>query len=298
MHIINISKREFKRLNPFQLSRSIIHSEADLYEMDYCGERKIVKTIFTYDKDYYQEKIRTIATLDEYSSYLPRSFTIPDNFIAVRNKIKAFTTPFLNGETLDFILNNPTIPIEEHIYYLTKIGTILEELKKIRKTTPLKELYIGDLHESNIIINRFTKELNIIDLDSSRIGSSFSYTAKYLTPFSLLKHQDKYILNKVIGNGPGFIVPDQNTDIYCYIVMILNYITDDLFKYFNIEDFYTYLNMLNDIGINQELLYIIEKIFTKEDNINPYEYLITLSTKDITNTRESAKKLIKQKKDE
>lgn len=296
MNIINLSKRQYKQLRPFLLSETTIHTDSDLYELNYCGERKVVKTIFTYDKDLCREKVRTIETLDANKSLLPSSFHIPDNLIYVRNRVKAFTTPFVNGETLSHILSNPSIPIKDHIYYLTRVGQILEELSKIRNNTSLKDIYIGDLHEANIIVNQFTKELGIIDLDSSRIGSTFSYTAKYLTPFSLIKlQQDKYIVNQTIGNGPGYIVPDQNTDIYCYIVMILNYITEDLFKYFKIEDFYTYLNMLNDIGINQELLYLIEKIYTKEDNINPYEYLITLTTKDIQLTKETAKKLIKKR---
>ena len=146
------------------------------------------------------------------------------------------------------------------------------------------------------MINIFTKRLGIIDLDSCRIGSSFSYTAKYLTPFSLVKTQpDKYIQNQVIGNGPGYIVPNQNTDIYCYIIMILNYLTGNIFKYFTVDNFHDYLNLLSKLGINPEILYLIEKIVTKDDNINPYEYLLTITEKDLLNTKNAALQIIKKR---
>lgn len=296
MNIIKLTRREYNQLKPYLVSEYITHTEAELYEMNYCGERKIVKTMFTYDKIFHQAKLNTLETLDTYKSYLPESFCIPDNLIAVGRQKKAFTIPFFNGETLSGILKNHNIPIEEHIYYLTRVGEILEELSKIRRTTSLKDIYIGDLHESNVMINIFTKQLGIIDLDSCRIGSRFSYTSKYLTPFSLVKIQpDKYELNQIIGNGPGYIVPNQNSDIYCYIVMILNYITGNIFKYFTLDNFYDYLNLLNTIGINQDLLYLIEKIVTKDDNINPYEYLKTLTTQDIQTTKEAALTIIKKR---
>lgn len=296
MNTIKLSRREYNKLEPFGISTNIIHTESDLYKLTYCGESKIVKTIFTYDKLFHKEKLRTLEELDTYKSYLPDSFCLPDNIITVGRCKCAFTVPYFNGDTLTNILRNPNISIKEHIYYLSKIGEILEQLSKIRRTTSLKDIYIGDLHEANIMINHLNKQIGLIDLDSCRITSTFSYTSKYLTPFSLIKNQpDKYHQNQIIGNGPGYIVPDQNTDIYCYIVMILNYLTGNIFKYFTMDNFYEYLNLLNTIGINQDLLYLIEKIVTKDDNINPYEYLETLTSKDIQNTKDAALTIIKKR---
>lgn len=74
--------------------------------------------------------------------------------------------------------------------------------------------------------------------------------------------------------------------------MILNYLTNDLYRYFSLDNFFNYLTLLNDLGINKELLYLLEKLFTKDDNINPYEYLESLTTQDITFAREAAKMLL------
>ena len=49
------------------------------------------------------------------------------------------------------------------------------------------------------------------------------------------------------------------------------------------------------MGINQDLLYLIEKIATKDDNINPYEYLRNLTNQDIQTTKEAALTIIKKR---
>jgi methionyl-tRNA formyltransferase len=71
MHIINLSKREYKRLKPIILSKPITQTEADLYEFSYDGERKIIKTIFTLDKEFTQAKVETIERLNEYKNINP-----------------------------------------------------------------------------------------------------------------------------------------------------------------------------------------------------------------------------------
>ena len=53
--------------------------------------------------------------------------------------------------------------------------------------------------------------------------------------------------------------------------------------------------MYDNIGINKELLFLIEKIVTKEDNINPYEYLKMLTYQDIQRTKETALTIIKKR---
>lgn len=122
MNIIELSKKEYRNLKPFNVSSSILHTESDLYELDYHGKRKIVKTMFTYDKDFHFEKLRTLETLDTFKYYLPESFLIPDSIISVRRKKEAFTIPYFEGETLNSLLKNHNIPIQTHLYYLKRVG--------------------------------------------------------------------------------------------------------------------------------------------------------------------------------
>ena len=68
-------------------------------------------------------------------------------------------------------------------------------------------------------------------------------------------------------------MPDQNSDLYCYNVMILNYLYQDNITRLSIREFYEYLNYLNSIGMPLELLDSFNKLFDLSDNVNPYEIL-------------------------
>lgn len=66
-------------------------------------------------------------------------------------------------------------------------------MKNIRKYTELKDFYIGDIHEDNFLVDTEKQEIFVADLDSCKIAD-YKVT--------------------------------EETDIYCYIIMILNYLYD------------------------------------------------------------------------
>lgn len=47
----------------------------------------------------------------------------------------------------------------------------------------------------------------------------------------------------------------------------------------NINDFFRYINYLEDIGTNKDFLFSIERIYQSGDNKNPLEYLNSLDIK-------------------
>ena len=57
----------------------------------------------------------------------------------------------VNGVNLSLLLKNKKVSTETQIYYLKKVGEILNKLKYIRETTPLKDFYINDLHDFNFL---------------------------------------------------------------------------------------------------------------------------------------------------
>ena len=88
----------------------------------------------------------------------------------------------------------------------------------------------------------------------------------------------KKTISKIINIAPnGAFIPDENTDLYCYIIVILNFLYGDNIQNFTINDFYNYLEYLQHIGINHELLSIFEKIATGSENENPGELLDSLT---------------------
>ena len=113
-------------------------------------------------------------------------------------------------------------------FYLKKVGQILEHLDKIRKNTDLNVMFINDLHESNFIVNDKNHELYVIDLDSCRIRYTQPTPSKYLTPKTLINSiQGKYQLADADCPTYGYVIADENSDLFCYTMMFLCYIYGD-----------------------------------------------------------------------
>lgn len=67
--------------------------------------------------------------------------------------------------------------------------------------------------------------------------------------------------------------------------MILNYLYDGRIDRLSIEEFYRFINYLDDIEVNKELIESFEKIVVGAPNVNPVNYLDTLSSKQIAKAR-------------
>lgn len=291
MRIITLSKKQYEKLTKLNLPKEVFNTEAQIFDFIYKRERKVLKELFLANGEIFANKLFTLEMLDTYKQYLPKNFYIPDYLTSVNKEIVGFTVPHVEGINLTTILKNSNINSQEHLYYLKAIGELLEELKKIRQYTPLKNFYINDLHDSNFIINPLTKTLNVIDLDSCKIGNNVAFPSRFLTPMALLNYvQGKYKINKK-EIGPGYIFADENTDIYCYIIIILNYLLGKNINNVTIEEFYEYLNYLEKIKISHSLLDSFAKIVNNVPNENPYLYLETLTESQIFRAKENMYKL-------
>jgi serine/threonine protein kinase len=219
--------------------------------------------------------------LSHYKEFLPKNFYIPDSLISVSNEIVGFTIPKCEGITLSTLLQDKNIKVGEKIFYLKQIGGLLEQLKNIRKYTELKEFYINDLHEANFLVNPLNKEIGIIDLDSSKIFNNLPFPARYLTPVSLANNvPEKYIVNPIENFG-GYIVADEDTDLYCYSIMILNYLYGKNVNNFSLDNYYEYLNYLSYLGISQELVDTFAGLVVPKHNTNPLFSLESLTEEQV-----------------
>ena len=189
---------------------------------------------------------------------------------------------------LSTALRSRDISNERKINYLKQIGMILEKMKLRREYTSVSEFYINDLHESNFIIDTNDK-VRVIDIDSCKINDNGIFNSKYLSSKSFIKEVYKYEKNKEGSTNyyedtyhkystdiTGAFVPDENTDLYCYIMVILNFLYEANICNFTLQEFYEYLEYLQTIGVDRELISYFEKITTCSDNINPYELLDSL----------------------
>jgi hypothetical protein len=233
--------------------------------------------------------------LDYYKDILPNSFVVPDNLVSVRGKVVGFTCQKINGYNLSTILSDKKIDKDDKIYYLKSIGDILEKMDNIRKYSELKDLFLADLHECNFMVKPYSRDLFVVDLDSCKIANNLANPARYLTPFSLLNNADhKYKINNN-PSIPAHVIPDANSDLYCYNIMILNFLAGTNINNFSLEEFYDYLNYLEFIGIDKNLLDSFNNIVGYGPNINIREYLDSLTSENIVRSKNNVYKKVKGK---
>lgn len=314
MKIISMSQRKFKELIPLELPKEVFNTEAEIYDFRYKGQDKVFKRLYHQSGQVFANKLYTIEMLDNNKEFLPDNFVCPDYLGTVGGIIEGFTLPKIYGVNLSTLLTDKKMDPSTCIFYLKKVGEILTQLKYIRKTTPLNDFYINDLHDSNFIANLEKGQLTVIDLDSSKIGNNESSPSRFLTPVSLLnnvvgkykiddeditiseeeryeyKYREKYKINE--DGSLGYVIADENTDIYCYIIMILNYLYGKNLNNVSIEEFYNYMNYLEHIGISRELIEAFCTIVSNKDNENPVNLLDSLTNEQIYRAKSNVYKKV------
>lgn len=105
--------------------------------------------------------------------------------------------------------------------------------------------------------------------------------SRYLNKGALFTNTiSKYNLNDD-ENVLAYVIPSRDSDLYCYNIMILNYLYGGNINYFSVSEFYDYLNYLDYIGISKELLDSFSKLLSYKDNDNVMEYLDSISRENI-----------------
>lgn len=284
MDVISISKRKYEGLQKIDLSD--INTEGVIYKFPYLGKQKLLKKLYIEEGIALASKMFTIEMLNSNQDILPKYFVIPESLVTVEKKVVGFSLPYINGITLKTILNNNTFSLEDQIKYLKEVGNILNKMAKIRESTELRHFYLNDLHESNLMLDYNTGKLCIIDLDSCKISSSFCFPSRYLTKNALLNSVSKYKIDDY--KHGSYVMANKDSDLYCYIIMILNYLFGDNINSISLNTFYDYLNYLEFVGIDENLLGCFRRIVSYGENINPSEYLNKLNSEQVCR----AKKLV------
>lgn len=290
MQIINMSKTKLNSLEPLILPKNVTSTECELFKYPYYGKEKLLKKLHRTDGIIFANKLYTIGALNANKDSMPSNFVLPESLVSINKKIEAFTMKYIKGINLSVILSNPDITYEEKIHYLKSIGRILEQMQNIRKYTNLNNFYLGDIHEDNFLVERDKQEIYIVDLDSCKIAGNKSFPGRYLTNSSLIKYNNtKYQTLSQTDDLADYKI-DENTDIYCYIIMILNYLYDGRVDRLSLDKFYDFINYLEDIKVNIELIECFNKIVVGGNNINPCNYLDTLTPKQVAGARRLYKK--------
>ena len=282
MQTLSLSKKTFQSLPLLELPNSVYNTEGKIYEFSYKRQPKVLKTLYHLDGEIFANKLYTLEMLNTYKDYLPNNFYVPDYLISVSNTIVGFTSKKLLGTPLSVLLDNKKIDCQEKIFYLKQVGFLLEKLKNMRQYTPLEQFYLNDLHASNFVVDSLNREVGVVDLDSCKIAKNLPFSSRYLTSKSLVTEvPEKYI---VAGNetlGEGYIVANEESDLFCYFMMILNYMYGGNVHRFSLPAFYDYLNYLDSLGVNKEFIESCYHLVVPHTNENPLPYLDSLTDEQI-----------------
>ena len=220
-------------------------------------------------------KMYTINMLNGSEKYKSiEELIIPDYVVVVDGKIAGFAMPLIEKhKNLGRLLNDENLSLEIKLPYLEKLGEIINKVQRVEDES--FKMQFGDLNEFNFIIDK-DEQVKSVDLDSAYLGQDEPANMSYY----LLKN--KYIIDlkdKYKTTSNGIVIPNDNSDLYCYNMILLNTLAkEDIFKK-DIPTYYMYLNHLKDVGVDKELIKIFDKIYLPVRNENPTKLLETLNPK-------------------
>lgn len=269
MDIINMSSKQITS----NITLDSYNTSGYLKIVNYFNRKMVIKKI---DPIRCDEVISKVLFLNRYKNLMPSNFVIPEFLVLLDNKDLYMAIDYINGNNLGDVLKDKNINIRDKKIYLSYIGNTLEEMRHMRENPLLSDFCLGDLHEDNFIVSN--KRLYTIDLDDAKIDS-ISPISSYLQMGTLFSKFETYKY-KIIEESPYFVKYEvnYNTDLYCYIMIILNFLYGDNVNNMDIEEFYCYLDYLYKIGIDSSLLECFNSISSSDDNINPMNYIDSLTS--------------------
>lgn len=267
MDTINISKKIIKKADELKLS-SIESSEGDVIR-DPKDPQKALKLLHKKSEVNFSNKLYTINSLIDLSERIDMpEMVFPECLLTVDDEVVGFSMPLINGVTLAEILYNADIDISIKAKYLKQIGNILDKMASVRRKYPNSNWYLNDLHECNFVVNLEQQKLYTVDLDSCRILGNHPFLSKYLSAFSpLIDFPEKYHTDFQISCGGDFIA-DENADLYCYAMLVLDFLYGAKINYASKEEYFRYLEYLKSIGVPQELVDAWSKVYSNDNNVN------------------------------
>ena len=276
MQILNMTRKRFESLESLNLPDVIFNTEATMFlvteKNKWRKKQEVLKKLYNSRGEVFSNKLYTINELIEKREIIGiPELIMPTSLAAVNGDIVGFTMPYVPNINFQTVLNSDNYTLEQKVGYLKEIGELLDKIRKVRKYSSVTDFYLNDIHEQNFILSKETGKICAVDLDSAKIGNNLVMASRYLTPNSQLPLVSKYVpLEYSVG---GVYEVNENTELYCYIIMILNFFYGSNISKLSLADFYVYLDYLSKIGVSKEILDIISYIYTGHDNKNPYELL-------------------------
>ena len=288
MEVSVLSKKVYKELQEIKLPKEIKNQEAKVYLIPnkdkWNSNQKLLKRLNDNKGFDFGNKLLTVnALIDNKDIINIEELILPEKLAVYNKEIIGFIMPYIKSINFQWLLKSNEFDNATKKRLLIEIGEILDKMNNRRKNIKLKDFYLNDIREANFIYNIETKHLNVVDLDSCSISKNNPMLALYLTSFSeIINYPFKYEVNRNSSDlsYEYYIKPSNNTEYYCYNMILLNYLFQDKAYNMNTKDFFLYINYLDSIGFPKCLLDALSYMYTSVDNQNIKPYLEDLPTDD------------------
>lgn len=263
---------------------SLLDNEINKYPIFYKGKshesniREYSDTeLIKIFKSYNENKIYTLELMERHSG----EFKLVEELLIHKGIITNYIHPI--GLLIDKgyetnggeYFTQENISFNDKIIVLQNIGKVLKKLNILRnKEHILETFFISDLQEKNILIDAITKKVQYIDLDSCKIDDNYPFLTRYLHFYNTWGFawplRNKYPFTYDVA------IPNQNTELYSYIVIILKFLFDVDIIFLDIGEFYEQMYTLKEQGLPESLFQIFLKLYDVVPNENPYKVLDTI----------------------
>lgn len=274
----SISRNSLKKFERLKLSKAVFNTEAQMYQFTektkWNTSEKVAKIFYNNVGDSFGNKLLTLSALMDKKSLIDiEEIVMPEKLIISDGSIIGYTMSYIDNINLRDIYEDYKYDSKVVLEYLKQIGEIFEKIEKLNKYKVVTPFYLNDVHESNFILNKKTGKINVVDIDSCRISNNKPFAARYLTPLSPVAEMPFKYHICTSEEKIGYIEPNMNSELYCYNIMILNYIYRGSVQKLTMEEFYDYLNYLESLNFPKELLDSFSKLYNYVDNSNPKDLL-------------------------
>lgn len=264
MKVVNVTKRQLRKMPLLNLSRNIVNTEAKLYihdfKRDYVHLHDLLKIYYNQSEEYIADKIAVITRLIATFEKMPMpELVTPTSLVSLDGEISGFAMPYIEDNVnLALLLNNPKVNLELKLQWLKEILAILIKINDSHELDG--KFFLGDIHEANFIWDITDQIVRAVDMDSSYFVGGPIPISKVTTFNSLLeKVPNKYVLDEESGK----FIPNKDTTSVSFIYMLLNALSGCKDSYrWSYNEFYNYLSFLKKRGVSKELLDIIANIYT------------------------------------
>lgn len=272
LNYIYLRMSEIRKLKHLKISEDVFNTEGLMLILNKKnktkdGRRMLFKYLDLQEIPSVMERKESILTYLNSSPYKDlEELVIPDTEIFVDGEAAGFAMPLIeNHKNVGHLLHSRDVSFQEKKKYLKQLGNLIDTVNRVDAK---HEFLFGDLNEYNFILDEEEK-MKAIDLDSCHIANLDGIDPPDMA-YYLLKNKNLWALpNKYKRTMLGVLIPNQDSDLYSYLMILINSLAHhDMFKE-DIDTYFEYLEYLKGLGVPNELIEMLWNIYTPKKNENP-----------------------------